>query len=159
MVDEHYVTHGELQRVVYELKEDMNTNFNQIKAMITEVQTKVEEKRRDDKDKYDDRYLLKKEAMQEAISRVATPEFRKGCYPIVAEYLCTDEGQMKVNSMIRAYMEGGRDSMSKWMGFIRMVVSAALILLAIYGGGTIYRGQKDIERSQAGIQQSIDNQQ
>ena len=75
--------------------------------------------------------------MAEATARVGTPQFRQACYPIVTEYLNTEDGKRQLSCIIDSHFAEKRDSATKWINFIKLVGGIIIAALLMYGGQTI----------------------
>lgn len=138
------------------LERRMDEGFAEIKALIADLKHAVELERRDDHAKYDDRYLLREESLQDSIIKLNNPEFRKACYPIVAEYICTDDGREKIGNMVSAYMAKTRDSVTKWIEFLKAIIGIIIVISVVYGWTTVIKAQESIRSKQEVLSNQIE---
>lgn len=136
MPDE-YVTKLEMTNALGELRSEMKSGFSDVNTKLNQIINAMELKGHTDRETYDERYILREESMAEAIARVGTPLFRQSCYPIVTEYLNTEDGKRQLGCIIDAHFAEKRDSATKWINFIKLVGGIIIAALLMYGGQTI----------------------
>ena len=145
-----FVTRAELEAAIAKLEQKMGDGFADLKAQIADLAHKIENNQHKDKEQYDDRYLMREETLSEAIARLSLPVFRQACYPIVAEWLDTEDGKIKMGCIIDRHLNNKRDNATKWINFIKLVGGILLGAMMLWGGQTIV--QTNIKTQQTVIE-------
>ena len=151
-MDEH-VTKSELTSSIAELERKMEKGFSSLEKQISEIHTLIKVQTHTDLEKYDRRYLLREEAMQDAMNRLNSCEFRKACYPIVSEYLDSEDGKIKIGSVIDRHLESKRDNVSRWVHFVRLILGIIIAGGFLYGGGSLIKSNTEAQHQ---LKQSIE---
>ncbi len=152
MPDE-YVTKQEMTLALAELRSEMKNGFSEVDAKLNQIINAMELRTHTDRETYDERYILREESMSEAIARVGTPQFRKACYPIVTEYMNTEDGKRQLGCIIDAHFADKRDSATKWINFIKLIGGMILAAFLMYGGQTIISSN---QRTQQAVMQALE---
>jgi phosphate/sulfate permease len=142
-----YVTRAELNSAIIGLEQRMDKGFADLAKQISDLGHQLENSQHENREKNDDRYLLREESMGEAIERLANPRFRQACYPIVAEYLDTPDGRIKTSCIIDRHFAEKRDSTSKWINFIKMIGGILLAIGLIGGGHNIIKTNQQTQKA------------
>lgn len=152
MPDE-YVTKLELNNALTALEKKMESGFSDVNTKLNQIINAMELKGHTDRETYDERYILREESMAEAIARVGTPQFRQSCYPIVTEYLNTEDGKRQLGCIIDSHFAEKRDSATKWINFIKLIGGMILAAFLMYGGQTIISSN---QRTQQAVMQALE---
>ena len=136
MPDE-YVTKLEMTNALAELRSEMKSGFSVMDMKLNQIINAMELKGHTDRETYDERYILREETMAGAVARVGTPQFRQACYPIVTEYLNTEDGKRQLGCIIDSHFAEKRDSATKWINFIKLVGGILLGAMMLWGAQTI----------------------
>ena len=136
-----------------ELRSEMKSGFSDVNTKLNQIINAMELRTHTDRETYDERYILREETMAEAIARVGTPQFRKACYPIVTEYMNTEDGKRQLGCIIDAHFADKRDSATKWINFIKLIGGMILAAFLMYGGQTIISSN---QRTQQAVMQALE---
>lgn len=153
MPDE-YVTKLEMTNALGELRSEMKSGFSDVNTKLNQIINAMELRTHTDRETYDERYILREESMAEATARVGTPQFRQACYPIVTEYLNTEDGKRQLGCIIDSHFAEKRDSATKWINFIKLVGGIIIAALLMYGGQTVISSN---QRTQQAVIEAIEN--
>jgi hypothetical protein len=153
MPDE-YVTKLEMTNALAELRSEMKSGFSVMDMKLNQIINAMELRTHTDRETYDERYILREESMAEAVARVGTPQFRHACYPIVTEYLNTEDGKRQLGCIIDSHFAEKRDSATKWINFIKLVGGIIIAALLMYGGQTVISSN---QRTQQAVIEAIEN--
>ena len=146
MPDE-YVTKLELEATIAKLEQKMDGGFADLKAQIADLAHKIENNQHKDKEQYDHRYLLREENMSEAVAMLGETRFRQACYPVIAEYLGTTDGELKIGCIIDRHLESKRDNATKWINFIKLIAGIAVASGLMYGGFTVNKSNQETQKA------------
>ena len=146
MPDE-YVTKQEMTLALAELRSDMKNGFTEVDAKLNQIINAMELRTHTDRETYDERYILREESMSEAIARVGTPHFRQACYPIVMEYMNTEDGKRQLGCIIDAHFADKRDSATKWINFAKLIAGIIVIMALLHGGNGILKSNQATQKA------------
>lgn len=144
---EEYVTKIEFERVLSGLEMKVATGFANVEQQLNKIMSQIEIGKHTDREAYDDRYVLREEAMQEAISRVSNPAFRAACYPIVGEYNNTEDGKRQLGCIIDQHLAAKRDGIVGWINFFKLIGGIIIVGATLYGGSTIVESNKTTQQA------------
>ena len=142
-----FVTRAELEAAIAKLEQKMGDGFADLKAQIADLAHKIENNQHKDKEQYDDRYLMREETLSEAIARLSLPVFRQACYPIVAEWLDTEDGKIKTGCIIDRHLNNKRDNATKWIAFFKLIGGLLIAGGLMYGGISINKTNQDTQKA------------
>ena len=143
---EEYVTKVEFTEAINDLEKKMTDGFSKLKEQLEQIQHSINLNQHTDMEKYDQRYCLQSRSTQDAISRVGTPEFRKACHPIVAEWTDTPDGRIKLGCVIDQHLANKRDNATKWINFVKLIGGILIALLLAYGGTSIVKSNQQTQQ-------------
>lgn len=144
---DEFVTKIELNTAITELEKKMASGFNGITKQLTDMQNSMELNKHTDLERFNEIFLRKSDAMQEAINRANNPRFMQICYPIVSGYLDTNDGKLKLGCAIDEHFANKRDNASKWINFLKLIAGAILTLSLAYGGTTIVKSNNQTQKA------------
>lgn len=146
MPDE-FVTKLELEKVITNLEKKMDNGFAELKAQIAELSHKIESGHHQDKEQYDDRYLMRDDSLSDAIGRLNNPIFRQACYPIVAEWHDTEDGKIKMDNIIDRRLECKRDNATKWLSFLKLIAGLLIASGLMYSGISVNKTNQETQKA------------
>lgn len=140
---EEYVTKTEMKAevssAISEMRKEMAEGFGKIEKQLDSIIHSIEVNQHTDQEKYDARYLLREDNIQDAIERMSSPRIKCSLYPIINEYFDTPDGMNKFNYCCDRYFSMKRDSTSKWISFIKTIGAIAIAVAILYGGNSVYQ--------------------
>jgi len=142
-----FVTKTEFTKCITDLERKMDNGFNDIGKKLTEILGQIEIGKLTDKEHYDERYVLKADATQESINRVNDAKFQQACFPIVSNYLNTENGKRQISCLIDAHYGEKRDSATKWINFVKLIGGIVIAIMALYGGNTVIKSNNQTQRA------------
>jgi hypothetical protein len=153
MADE-YVTRSELNSAIIGLEQRMDKGFADLAKQISDLGHQLKNNQHEDREKNDERYLLREETMAEALERLSNQRFRQACYPIITEWIDSTDGKIKIGCVIDRHFAEKRDSATKWIGFAKLIGGILIALSLAYGGTSIVKSN---QRTQQALVKAIEH--
>lgn len=142
-----YVTRAELNSAIIGLEQRMDKGFADLAKQISDLGHQLENSQHENREKNDDRYLLRDEAISDTIGRLSDPRVRQACHPIFTEWLDSGDGRLKMGCVIDRHISEKRDSTAKWINFIKMIGGILLALGLISGGHNIIKTNQQTQKA------------
>lgn len=147
-----FVTHDQLA----ELERKMTSGFEGLRSQLTSIEHALETSRLESQAASDARYVKRDELCTLIAQNLDNPNYRRKCHSIASEYLDTEDGKDKIGRVIGHYLNDQRDSISKWIQFIKLVGGVIVFVSLIYGGSSFMKTQRITQKTMNSIIQNLE---
>lgn len=146
---------GKLEDKVAELEKGMAIGFNTIDKALDKIANSIALQAANAQAEYDKRYSTRQDDMETAMRRLDNPEYRTKASGIIDDWVESEHGCEKLGKAYSYWLDKSRDSATKWINLIKLVIGLAISFAAIYSGSEIVKTQKDSQKAISVIMQEL----
>lgn len=132
---------------LFDLERKMEEKLSDISLKLEQLTNAINNKNNEFLSIADARYRKQENMVNDAKEVLDRPDIRERCAEIVRQSLNQPETKVQLKSIYGEFLCDGRDSITKWINFVKLIAGAAVIGSLLYGGNSVLRSNLTTQRA------------
>lgn len=132
---------------LFELERKMEEKLSEIALKLEQLTNTINNKDNDFLRIADTRYRKQENMVSDTTIILARPEIKERCYELARQALVQPESKVILKSFYSEFMNDGRDNLTKWINFVKLIAGIAVLAGFIYGGNSVVKSNQTTQKA------------